>query len=96
VAAALARIVETGAAGVFHLGGLERVSRHELGVRTARLLGLDASLIQAVTAVERATEAPRPADVSLDSSRAASTLGWTARPLDAALAESRVSADART
>jgi dTDP-4-dehydrorhamnose reductase len=94
-ARALARILETGATGLFHVGGPERVSRHELGVRTARLLGLDVRLIEAVTSIEHPAGAPRPADVSLDSSRAARELGWRARPLDAALAESRPTADAR-
>jgi dTDP-4-dehydrorhamnose reductase len=94
-AAALARILENGATGVFHLGGLERVSRHELGMRTARILGLDAGLIEAVTSVEHSTGAPRPADVSLDSSRASRELGWRARRLDTAVAESRPSAEAR-
>jgi dTDP-4-dehydrorhamnose reductase len=95
-AVALARLIETGARGVFHLGGAERVSRHELGTRTARLLGLEAQGIEAVTSVEHPAGAPRPADVSLDSSRASRELGWRARPLDTALAESRPSAETRS
>jgi dTDP-4-dehydrorhamnose reductase len=64
-------------------------------MRTARILGLDAGLIEAVTSVEHSTGAPRPADVSLDSSRASRELGWRARRLDTAVAESRPSAEAR-
>ena len=79
--------------GRFHLGGPERVSRAELGLRTARLLGLDTQLIDVVTTREHPPGAPRPADVSLDSSRASRELGWSPRPLDVALAETRPSPD---
>jgi dTDP-4-dehydrorhamnose reductase len=93
VAAALERLIEGSAVGRFHLGGRERVSRAELGLRTARLLGLDTRLIDVVTTREHPPGAPRPADVSLDSSRAARELGWAPRPLDVALAETRLSPD---
>jgi dTDP-4-dehydrorhamnose reductase len=87
----LARLVEQGlassAAGLFHGGGGERVSRYELGVRVARLFALDATAIVATTAAEQPV--PRPRDASLDSSRAMRELGWRPRALDEALAESR-------
>jgi dTDP-4-dehydrorhamnose reductase len=83
------RLLEGTAAGLFHLGGSERLSRHALGLRTALCLGLDGGLIDAVTAAEHPSGAPRPADVSLDSRRATSELGWRPRPLDQAILESR-------
>jgi dTDP-4-dehydrorhamnose reductase len=87
----LAELVElclaSTAAGLFHGGGGERVSRYELGVRVARLFGLDPAAIVATTAAEQAV--PRPRDASLDSSRAVRELGWRPRALDEALAESR-------
>jgi dTDP-4-dehydrorhamnose reductase len=86
---ALGRLLEGGAAGRFHLGGGERLSRHALGLRTARRLGLDEGLIDAVEAADHPSGAPRPADVSLDSSRASRELGWRPRPLDDAILESR-------
>jgi dTDP-4-dehydrorhamnose reductase len=89
VADAVARLLRCGAAGLFHLGGPERVSRYELGARTARLLGLDASHLVASRQADHPAPEPRPRDVSLDSSRARRELGWEPRPLDDAIRDSR-------
>lgn len=91
VADAIGRILEGRGSGLFHLGGPERLSRHELGLRTARALGLDAGLIDAVEQARQPVGLLRPADCSMDSSRARRELGWEPRPLDAALRESRLS-----
>jgi dTDP-4-dehydrorhamnose reductase len=89
LAEALRRLLEGSATGTFHLGGPERLSRHELGVRTARRLGLDAGLIEPVRAAQQALGAPRPADVSLDSGRARREFSWSPRALDVAIGEGR-------
>lgn len=94
VASAIARLLPTSHGGVFHVGGPERVSRYDLGLRTARLLGLDASLIEPVLFADAVGAAPRPADVSLDSGRALRELGWQPRPLDVAIVEGRPSPEA--
>jgi dTDP-4-dehydrorhamnose reductase len=77
----------SGAAGLFHGGGGERVSRYELGVRVARLFALDPSAIEATASADQPL--PRPRDASLDSGRALRELGWRPRALDEALLESR-------
>jgi len=86
VADAVRRVLEGSAAGRFHLGGAERLSRYELGQRVAQVLGFRGSL-------ERVSQASqsvlRPADASLDSSRARRELGWTPRPLDEAIRDGR-------
>jgi dTDP-4-dehydrorhamnose reductase len=74
--------------GLFHLGGEERVTRLEFGYRVAATLGLDQALIRRAPQASH-SGAPRPRDVSLDSSLARSVLGWAPRPLDTALGESR-------
>ena len=89
ITAALALLLERGGTGRFHLGGRERLSRHELGLRTARALDLSADGIEAGLQADHVGPEPRPADTSLDSTRAHRELGWWARPLDEALAESR-------
>jgi dTDP-4-dehydrorhamnose reductase len=89
VARALLALLAGTQRGVFHLGGSERLSRHELGQRLARLLGLPTAPILAVRHAERAQGAARPADVSLDCTRARLLLGWSPRPLDEGLRESR-------
>jgi dTDP-4-dehydrorhamnose reductase len=90
VARALLLLLDRGAPGRFHLGGAERVSRHELALRVARLLGLSPASIEAVRLAENPLPAPRPADVSLDFDRAWRELGWRPRPLDEGLRESRL------
>jgi dTDP-4-dehydrorhamnose reductase len=88
VADAIARVLAAGHAGVFHLGGPERLSRHELGARVAAALGLDARLITAARQGDLPLAA-RPADVSLDNRRAREVLGWRPRPLDLGILEGR-------
>ena len=88
VADAIARVLAGDHAGRFHLGGPERVSRHELGTRVAAALRLDARLITAVRQGDLPL-APRPADVSLDNRRAREVLGWRPRALDLGIREGR-------
>ena len=76
------------ARGLFHLGGLTRLTRLELGQRVASALNLDAGLIRAAARSSH-QGAPRPRDVSLDITRAREELAWTPRSLDAALREGR-------
>lgn len=80
VGQAVAALLRGTHSGLFHLGGAERVSRHEIGLRVAAAFGLDAGLIDAARQAEQAV--PRPADVSLDSGRARRELGYAPRPLD--------------
>ena len=89
VASAIAKAVGCRGRGLFHLGGPERLSRLELGLRTARALGLDERRLLSARQGEARLLAPRPLDASLDSGRARRELGWSPRPLDEALAESR-------
>jgi dTDP-4-dehydrorhamnose reductase len=77
--------------GLYHVGGAERLSRLELGLRVAACLGLDSALIEAASQQAAPLVAPRPLDVSLDSGRARRELGYDPRPLDAAIREGRAS-----
>jgi dTDP-4-dehydrorhamnose reductase len=90
VADGVTKILERGLSGIFHLGGGERLSRFELGCRVASTLALPESLLVAVRSGEQPQKAPRPRDVSLDSSKTAARLGWSPRPLGEALRESRL------
>jgi dTDP-4-dehydrorhamnose reductase len=89
IASALQTLVESSATGVFHLGGPERLSRHELGLRVADELGLSTRLIDPARQAEHPLRPPRPADVSLDSSRARRELDFTPRPIEAGIREGR-------
>ncbi|MEM8910045.1 MAG: NAD(P)-dependent oxidoreductase [Bacteroidota bacterium] len=57
-------------AGIWHLGGAERLSRYDFIVQVAQRYGLDTSLIHSTSQADVAMAAPRPADVSLDSQKA--------------------------
>jgi len=89
VADAVARLLAGDGSGVYHLGGPERISRHELGRRVARAFGLPDAGLVAGSQADHAGPDRRAADVSLDSGRARRELGWEPRPLDAAIRESR-------
>jgi dTDP-4-dehydrorhamnose reductase len=68
-ARALAAVALGEVVGTLHIGGPERMSRFEMGVRLAQHLGLDPSLIVSSHRAAAGFAEPRPRDVSLDSSR---------------------------
>ncbi len=76
----LIRLAENQASGIVHVAGRERVSRYELMQRAARVLGLDPDLVRANRLEDAEFAEPRPADVSLDTSRLASLLPDLDRP----------------
>jgi dTDP-4-dehydrorhamnose reductase len=76
VARAAWELVLGDAAGTFHLGGPERMTRHTLARLACRLFGFDEALVR-----EARRPADRPRDVSLDSSRLTELLGWTPQKL---------------
>lgn len=55
--------------GLLHVGGPERLSRLEMGQRLAGFLGCDPATIVSISRNSVAAAEPRPADLSLDSSR---------------------------
>ena len=89
VTGALRRLLDREGSGLYHLGGRERLSRLELGRRVAAALGLPTDGLVPVLQSEYAGPDPRPADTSLDSSRALRELGWTPRSLDEAVRSGR-------
>jgi dTDP-4-dehydrorhamnose reductase len=79
-ARALVRLAEGDSQGIIHVGGRERVSRFELMRRVAAALGIDPSLVRANRRDDVVFAEPRPADVSLDTSRLAALLPDLPRP----------------
>lgn len=87
-AAALAELLARAESGRLHVGGPERLSRLELGLRVAAIhAGSRERAAELVRATTRAGEgmADRPEDVSLDSSRARALLATRLRGVDEAL-----------
>ena len=66
--------------GTIHLGGKERISRYDFGKLMQRIFKFDNAKIKPCKQDDIHMEAPRPKDVSLDSSKAA-TLGFRPLPL---------------
>jgi dTDP-4-dehydrorhamnose reductase len=56
--------------GVIHLGGRERLSRYEMGIKLADAAGIDHHCIKGCKQSEIKMAAARPLDVSMDSSKA--------------------------
>ncbi len=56
--------------GVIHLGGKERLSRYEMGLKLAQAAGLNTEFIKGCKQREIKMAAARPLDVSMDSSKA--------------------------
>lgn len=93
IADAIARILDGRGSGLFHLGGPERVTRYELGRRVAQAFGFSPDQIEPVEQASQPIGVPRPADCSLDSTRARRELGWEPRPLALAIQASRLAAE---
>ncbi len=68
------------ARGILHLGGPERISRYDLGRLIAELFGEKGAALVPCRQRDVTTPAPRPPDVSLDSSKAIE-LGFRPLPL---------------
>ncbi len=75
-AEALVELARRDFAGRLHVAGPERLSRHEIGLRALRRLGLRADQARAALAASSRGESARlrPADVSLDAARARALL----------------------
>lgn len=67
--------------GTLHLAGSTRLNRYDMACRIAQRLGYPKSLIVATDSNAMADRAPRPDDVSLDNSKAASILGTPMKTL---------------
>ena len=72
---ALRRLVDGGARGLFHLAGGERVSKYDFGMLMAGQAGFTAAHVRRGSIDAAALAAPRPKDMSLDTSRASALLG---------------------
>lgn len=59
------------AKGIIHLGGKERISRYDFGKLVQNLLGLHNAVLTPCLQKDVVMPAPRPPDLSLDSSKAA-------------------------
>lgn len=75
LALAAHELMEKGASGIFNLGGPDRLSKYEFALQVSAQFGLPVELIQRGQVAQANLLAPRPRDMSLDSSMARQVLG---------------------
>lgn len=73
---AILEAIEHQHAGLFHLGGPDRVDRYTLGMRIAERFGLDTRLIRKKSIRDYQGPEPRAADCSMVSAKFIETFGW--------------------
>ena len=66
-ARALLTLVRSDFTGLIHMGGPERLSRYDMGLRLAAFLGTNPAKVVAVPQASVPAPEPRPRDTSLDS-----------------------------
>ncbi len=74
LADALLELASTDFPGLIHIAGTEKLSRFEFGLKTARKLGVDESLVVEQDIRSLTWRAPRPEDISLKIERAGKLL----------------------
>lgn len=75
LAAAVHRLLEGGATGIFNIPGDERLSKYEFAARLARTFGLPEALLQHGKIRDSRLLAQRPPDMSLSNAKARQRLG---------------------
>ncbi len=85
LAEAVLGLLERGASGTMHLAGRTCLSKHEFGVRLARMLGLNPQLVEPASVDELGLVATRPKRLCLVSDRAEQALGAELPELDSGL-----------
>ncbi|TCL60286.1 dTDP-4-dehydrorhamnose reductase [Hydrogenispora ethanolica] len=67
--------VERNLTGIWNLAGAQRVSKYEMGLKLAEVYGLNPNLIIPISVNDFQFEAPRPRDVSLNTTKISATFG---------------------
>jgi dTDP-4-dehydrorhamnose reductase len=90
-ARALCDLMQNDCVGTWHVGGSARLSRYEFGLRLAAHLGLPTELIRPASRLDNPAAEPRPADLSLDSSRFRKAFpNWPTQAVEQAFVELRL------
>ncbi len=79
-------LIAVDACGIFHMGGDERLSKYEFGLRIARAFDLEDDLIKPAFLAERRDLTPRPLDLSLDNRKMRAAIGHDVGDVNSQLA----------
>jgi dTDP-4-dehydrorhamnose reductase len=82
-------LLERKVSGVLNVAGLERISKYEIGIRTARMFGYGTKQILPIDVENFPFVASRPRDMSLATERVSALLGRAMPDVDASLARLR-------
>jgi dTDP-4-dehydrorhamnose reductase len=82
-------LLDRNVSGVLNVAGSERVSKYEVGIRTARWFGYSTEQIHPISVEHFPFVAPRPRDMSLATGRVSALLGRQMPNTDAGLARLR-------
>ena len=74
-----------GRTGVYHMGGRERVSRYEFGIKFARVYGIPKERIRPIRMADLPMDAPRAPDCSLNTEKISRDLGLSLCDVDEGL-----------
>jgi dTDP-4-dehydrorhamnose reductase len=74
LASALLELASSSLTGILHLGGSERIDRYTFGIRIAEMRKYPKSLIKPISMADVPGKAARPRDVSMNVSKARTTL----------------------
>ena len=78
-------IVRNELQGIYHLGGSERISRYDFGVRLAQVMGCDHSCIIPSSLFDYSFIDPRPSDCSMNNRKALTVLNTKLMTIDEGL-----------
>lgn len=87
LAEASCHLVEAGVTGLFHVAGLDVMSRYEFSLKVAEIFGLDKSNILPVITSELGQLAKRPLKAGMVCDHLAQTLNWNLRGVSEGLSE---------
>jgi len=87
LAAAIQRVIERNATGIYHIAGSELIDRYRFAVQVAEVFDLDKSLIKRIKTSDLKQMAPRPLNSGFIMDKAATELGIRMRGVVEALTE---------
>ena len=79
-------LLDLKASGIFHLGGADRLSKYDFGLKVAKFFNLDTTLIQPALFSDEQNFTQRPLDMSLSTTKACNTIGRSLGGVDDHLA----------
>jgi len=85
LAEAVLRLLEAKAFGVYHISGIDRISRYDFATLVSEVFGLDTGLIQKIHTEELQQKAPRPMNSTFSTDKLYNNINWLPRPTEKAL-----------